>query len=198
MILGIVGLILCFLFVASLLALIFGFVATRQIKRSGGALTGSGLARAGWIMGLIGLLVGVGFWILAATGAFDDGTTAVFDVEPGECANFDFDPADDDIEVTTVDVVNCDDPHESEVIFVDELNPGGGLPYPTNEQFDDTVDECTNRIPDEVAPGVDLSDYASFVVIPNEDSWDEEDGPLVCFAVQSDRGTSTGSLMTGD
>lgn len=149
-------------------------------------------------MGIIGLLAGAAFIIAAASGAFDDGETAVFDVEPGECANFDFDPNADDIEVTTVEVVNCDEPHEAEVIFVDELNPGGGLPYPSTEQFNETVDQCTNRIPGEVAPDVDLTDYASFTVIPNEDSWDDEDGPSVCFAVSGDRGTTTGSLMTGD
>ena len=198
MILGIIGLVTCLIFVPALLAFIFGLVAARQIKHSAGALKGSGLARAGWIMGLIGLLMGGGFWTLAATGALDDGTTPVFDVEAGECANFDFDPTADDIEVTTIEVVDCDEPHEAEVIFREELNPGGVLPYPSGEQIDELVVQCGNRVPDEVAPGVDLTDYSSFTVVPDEDSWDDEDGPLVCFAVPTDGGTATGSLMTGD
>ncbi|MGH9135216.1 MAG: DUF4190 domain-containing protein, partial [Ilumatobacteraceae bacterium] len=53
MILGIVGLLTCFILVPSLLALIFGLVAAGRIKRSGGAVTGAGLARAGWILGII-------------------------------------------------------------------------------------------------------------------------------------------------
>jgi hypothetical protein len=200
MILGIIGLVLCFLFVPSLLALIFGLVAAGQIKRSAGALTGAGFARAGWVMGVVGLLVGGGFWALGATGAFDDGETGVFELEAGDCANFDFDPETDRIiEVTTVEVVDCDEPHEAEVMFVDELNPSGDLPYPSNEElFGETDVQCTNRAPEEVASGVDLSDYISFTVAPNEDSWEDDNGPFVCFAVRSGGGTSTSSLITGE
>jgi hypothetical protein len=200
MILGIIGLVLCFIVIPSLLALIFGLVAARKIKRSAGALTGSGLARAGWIMGLIGLLAGGAFIAAAASGAFDDGETAVFDLDAGDCVNFDFNPESDrTVEVTTVDVVDCDDAHEAEVMFLDELNPGGGLPYPSNDElFADIDAQCTQRAPQEVASGVDLSDYASFTVAPNEDTWDDDDGPFACFAVRAGGRTTTGSLITGD
>ena len=40
MILGIIGLVTCFIVIPALLAFIFGLVAARQIKRSAGALTG--------------------------------------------------------------------------------------------------------------------------------------------------------------
>jgi hypothetical protein len=172
MILGIIGLVFCFLFVASLLALIFGLVAARQITRSAGALTGSGLARAGWIMGLIGLLLGVGFWILAATGAFDGGETAVFNVEEGDCVNFDFNPESEIlIEVTTVDVVECDEEHEGEVIQVGELNPDEDRDYPDNDTlFQEAYAGCGRD---------DIEDI--FAVAPDEDSWDDHGGPYVCF-----------------
>jgi hypothetical protein len=42
--------------IGSVLAIIFGFVARGQIKRSGGRQQGSGLALAGIIVGIIGLL----------------------------------------------------------------------------------------------------------------------------------------------
>lgn len=41
--------------IGSLLALIFGFIAKRQIDRSNGAQTGSGLAIAGIVLGLVGV-----------------------------------------------------------------------------------------------------------------------------------------------
>lgn len=172
MILGIVGLVTCFIFLPSLLALIFGIVAARQIKRSAGALTGSGLARAGWIMGLIGLLAGGAFVTASATGVFDGGETAVFDVEEGDCVNFDFNPESDIlIQVTTVDVVDCDDDHEGEVIAVGELNPDEDRDYPDNNSlFDEAYAGCGREITEDI-----------FAVAPDEDSWNENGGPFVCF-----------------
>ena len=200
MILGIIGLVLCFILIPSLLALIFGIIAARQIKRSAGALTGSGFARAGWIMGLIGLLAGGGFIAASASGAFDDGETAVFDLESGDCVNFDFNPETDRIiEVTTVEVVDCDEPHEAEVIFLDELNPTAICRIRrTRNCSPRSTSNARSRAPDEVASGVDLSDYISFTVAPNEDSWEDDNGPFVCFAVRSGGGTSTSSLITGE
>ena len=172
MILGIIGLVTCFIFVPSLLALIFGIVAARQIKRSAGTVTGSGKARAGWIMGLIGLLGGGAFITASATGAFDGGETAVFDVETGDCVNFDFNPESEIlIEVTTVDVVDCDEEHEAEVIQVGELNPDDDRDYPDNDTlFQESYAGCGRE---------DLSDI--FAVAPDEDSWNDDDGPYVCF-----------------
>jgi hypothetical protein len=175
MILGIIGLVLCFIVIPSLLALIFGLVAARQIKRSAGALTGSGLARAGWIMGLIGLLAGGAFITAAATGAFDDGETAVFDLESGECVNFDFNPETDRIvEVSTVEVVDCDESHEGEVIRRGELNPDEDRDYPSNDELiSESLEACGREDPSNV-----------FTVFPNEESWNEQGGPYVCFEIE--------------
>jgi hypothetical protein len=172
MILGIVGLVLCFILIPSLLAVILGLIAAGQIKRSSGALTGAGLARAGWIMGIIGLLVGGAFIAAAASGAFDDGTTAVFELETGDCVNFDFNPDTERIvEVSAVDVVDCDEDHEAEVIRLGELNPNGDRDYPpNNELFEESYAGCGRDDPTDI-----------FSVAPNEDSWEDDGGPFVCF-----------------
>jgi hypothetical protein len=55
MILGILGLVLCgFLGIP---AFIIGRRAEREILASNGALTGEGMAKAGWIMGLISMIL---------------------------------------------------------------------------------------------------------------------------------------------
>lgn len=46
--------------IGSILALIFGYIALRQIKRAGGQLTGRGMALAGVVLGWIG----IGFLVL--------------------------------------------------------------------------------------------------------------------------------------
>jgi hypothetical protein len=172
MILGIVGLITCPILVPSLLALIFGLVASSQIKRSSGARTGSGLARAGWIIGIIGLLIGGTIWTLAATGVLDDGETAVFDLEVGDCVNFGFNPDSERIvEVSTVEVVDCDEDHEAEVIRRGELNANENREYPSNDDlFAESYEGCGRD---------DATNI--FAIAPNEDSWDEQGGPFVCF-----------------
>ena len=40
------------------LAIVLGLIARRRIKESGGTLGGGGLATAGWILGICGVLIG--------------------------------------------------------------------------------------------------------------------------------------------
>jgi hypothetical protein len=66
-VLGIVGIMLCFLFVPSVLAVIFGAVALSQIKQQPLEYRGRGLATAGLVLGLIGvalivLTIALGTW----------------------------------------------------------------------------------------------------------------------------------------
>jgi len=49
--------ILCLYGIGSILALIFGFMARREIDASGGAQTGRGMATAGIVLGFIGIAI---------------------------------------------------------------------------------------------------------------------------------------------
>ena len=178
LVLGIVGLVTCFLFIAPVLAVIFGLVAAGRIKRSNGAVTGAGKARAGWILGIVGLVVGAGFWALAATGAFDDDGVALDELEVGMCATV----SDLDDEVTSIPVVECDEPHDAEVIGLGEANPGGGGEYPGIVEVNEIVNaECVEDFADYVGADPD-SELAPTFVFPNEENWTEADGNYVCFA----------------
>ena len=61
LVLGIVGIFICPI-ICSTLALVFGMQARQEIDASGGALGGRGLAQAGFILGIVGLVLGV-IWI---------------------------------------------------------------------------------------------------------------------------------------
>jgi hypothetical protein len=118
LVLGIAGAVLCFVFVPSILALIFGLVAARDIKRSAAAgvpKAGAGMARAGWILGLVGLVVGVVFVIIAVATSEDD--TSVRDLRVGDCLQMD-DLGD---VVRNVPTVECSEPHDGEVYASSEL-----------------------------------------------------------------------------
>lgn len=63
LVLGIIGLVACCLFVPSLLAIVFGAVAMNQCKNDP-TYTGRGMAIAGLIVGVVAVVLGVGFWVL--------------------------------------------------------------------------------------------------------------------------------------
>ena len=69
---GIVGIVTCACLVPSILAIVFGVIAKKDIAESGGAKTGGGLAQAGFILGIVGVVLGIVNWIIvAATGSFE-------------------------------------------------------------------------------------------------------------------------------
>lgn len=72
LVLGIVGLLTCGCLIGSILAIVFGNLAKKEIAASGGAKSGAGLAKAGFILGIVGVVLAVLYWIVvAATGSFE-------------------------------------------------------------------------------------------------------------------------------
>ena len=73
-VLGLIGIVLCFTGLPAIVALIFGLVARSEIRHSGGRLIGHRAAVTGILLGIIGILCGVAFYVAAALGAFDTET----------------------------------------------------------------------------------------------------------------------------
>lgn len=69
--LGIVSL-FCFGLVTGVLAIVFSRMATQEIETSQGTQTGAGLAKAGFIIGIIGLVLWAGYLLLVLTGTLDN------------------------------------------------------------------------------------------------------------------------------
>jgi Domain of unknown function (DUF4190) len=79
LVMGILGLFLCPL-ICSVLALVFGYQARREIDNSGGRITGRGSATAGIVLGWIGVALVTAFIALVILGlavgdSVEDGTT---------------------------------------------------------------------------------------------------------------------------
>lgn len=73
LVLGIIGVIPCFwgCFVFSGAGVVLGKLGQKEIRESQGAKKGEGQAKWGFILGIVGLVLGVLYWILFATGAID-------------------------------------------------------------------------------------------------------------------------------
>ncbi|MCU1360279.1 MAG: hypothetical protein JWN99_1568, partial [Ilumatobacteraceae bacterium] len=62
-VLGLASIVLFLSVVVPILAIVFGLLGAKEIKRSNGQRKGIVFARFGWILGLLGLIGGVIFWV---------------------------------------------------------------------------------------------------------------------------------------
>lgn len=177
------------------IAVILGVIGLVQISRSNGARTGTGLAVAGLVLGL---LTCAGYLTLFSSSSFQEtlrqrleDTRAALDgaarIEPGDCL---------DVEVAETtsfllddsDVVACDEPHGAE--FAGRVT----LPNPPSEEYpgDDEVfaaglDLCLDTFVDHV--GVDLAEQPELdllVVFPQETVWQTGDRNVECLIIHAD------------
>jgi hypothetical protein len=68
---GILGIPCCGCGVFSIAAIVFGLLGKKEIAESNGTRTGAGIAQAGFILGVVGVVLTVLYWILIAVGTFD-------------------------------------------------------------------------------------------------------------------------------
>ena len=145
----------------------------------------------GWPLALIatvGLVTAVA--LAAIVLVVGSGGTSVFDLAVGDC--FDLPVGGDEVDVDTVDLIACDEPHEAEVVAVGRLNRERDRPYPDDDQLFAEVDrECA-------AAAVELDDRFGIVPIaPNEESWEPFEGAFVCVALRFGGAPVTGSISAG-
>jgi len=119
--------------------------------------------------------------------------TAVADLELGDC--FDLptpssEATDQSVEVVEqVERLDCDEPHQAQVVLVGELNPDGDLEYPTDVAMFDQIDRrCAE------ASSVVGDRFALLPVAPTENSWERVAGRFHCLAVPYGGGSWTGTL----
>ena len=72
---GILGICGCGVFLFGIAGVVTGVIARKQINESQGQLKGSGLALAGLIVGAVGIVLGLVYWILIAAGGVDFSTS---------------------------------------------------------------------------------------------------------------------------
>lgn len=151
-------------------------------------------------MRTLGVVLGVGVLVLVAVLAFAtvlsvSNETSWTELEAGECFDLAGAVADADGDlaaVFAVDTLDCDDPHDAEVVAVGELNPDGDLPYPSDDELFDQVDrECRSLVP----VSVDPMTFGIVPIAPDESTWTDRNGRFACIAVVVGGGTVEGSAL---
>jgi hypothetical protein len=184
---GIVGLLVFFLLVVSVVALVLGLVAASKAKRSElGPAAGLGMARAGWILGAVGVALFAVFVTLAATGVIEDDEIDVTDLDPGDCVELDVGAE----EIRELPRTECDEPHDGEVYLVDDVQLDREE-YPGLSAIAAEIDErCTGEaFEDYVGTPYLRSELAYSYLYPVESGWERGDREFVCVAVEADGST---------
>lgn len=178
LVLGIIGVVTCPLLILSVLAIVFGALARKRIKASGGQLGGKGQATAGLVLGIVGLLIGAGFWALAATSENSVSTKNV-----GDCVEV---PEGDGL-IFSIKGQDCAEPHEGEIVGIGSLDRAGDDPYPDEADVQQMVGEaCTAKFESYVGESLDDSDLQMNFIYPSKQNWNRGDGAYLCIASRPD------------
>lgn len=185
---GIAGLFLFFLFVVPVVALVLGLVAASRGRHARGPGDALGRARAGWILGAIGLAGFVAMMVgIGVTGGFDDDQVSVLSLDVGDCVDL----GNPDVQVDTIEelpVRDCDEPHDAEVFAVADLALSSEE-YPGTETVVAEVQrQCSGpTFEDYVGQDYQSSEIDVFTLYPTADGWDNGDQEYVCLAINVDR-----------
>lgn len=183
---GLTGLLLFWVFaLLPILAVVFGLVSARTVKKSNGMRRGLGMARAGWILGLIGM-AGFGVFLWAAvTGRIDgnDDTIAVDAAAVGDCIS-NLPPEEGEV-VIELDVVECSAQHEAEVYRVDHLNAERSRDFPGDAKVTAEVQElCLEQFELFVGLDYDHSVLDIYYLQPNKLGWKSTRGGYTCLVYE--------------
>jgi hypothetical protein len=190
-------------------AVILGIIGLVQISRSNGAKTGTGLAIAGLILGL---LTTSGYLALFTSDSFPEGFQEGFQesleeslasdgdalgIEPGDCLDVEVAET-SDFRLDDSDVVSCEEPHGAEFAGRVRLPNPAGDPYPgEDEVFLAGLDLCLDTFVDHV--GVELGQRPELdilVVYPQEITWRAtNDRNVECLIVNADASPLEGPVV---
>ncbi len=113
---------------------------------------------------------------------------AVLALDVGTC----FDDPESFAEVRDVPIVDCDEPHDNEVIANQDLT---GDDYPGQEQVDNRASQiCFDSFSAYVGISYEESIYEIGWLVPSDETWDVGDREIICFAYDLSLDKITGSI----
>ena len=136
--------------------------------------------------------------MVCSRSALADDQRVILDVGLHECFDLevDTDAASGDVaEIGTVHVVDCDEPHNAEVIAVGNLDPGGDTEYPPDDELLVATDERCAAVFAQVMSGAVAA--GNVPVAPNEAAWGPTRGRYVCVALVAGGGEMVGRFGEG-
>jgi hypothetical protein len=123
------------------------------------------------------------------------GTTSinVFDLEVGDC--FDV-PSSGNI--TNVDGIDCDEPHDNEVFATFDIAGGPNAPFPGDSSISSQAQtQCTGALfTDYVGVPFNQSEFNATSINPTQQTWEQiDDREVICVATSADGSPLTSSVQ---
>lgn len=150
-----------------------------------------GLLRFWWIPVLVVVLV-VGYLTAARRG--DDGaltaagTVTVDELRVGDCFN-----SGDELEISDVDGVPCDEPHAYEVFAVEDIEADS---YPTDAELTQIFSSiCVPAFESYVGTAYASSQIYATTISPTEDGWNDGDRQIICYLYEPTDETLADEVM---
>lgn len=120
----------------------------------------------------------------------------VDEISVGDCVS----PVGDDLFVGSVELIDCEEPHDAEVYAQFEV-PGDALPddpttpgYPGGSELTwYAQDECQARFESYTGESYWTAPYDVKVITPSFSTWDVGDRMITCLLIAADGGSLTGS-----
>lgn len=126
------------------------------------------------LLGIVGLVIAA-----VVVAGLVDGSRSAASLQPGECVL-----APEGDQVLDVDIVDCAEPHQLEVIGSVTL---GGDGYPGDQAaFRRALEQCEPIFADYVEVEYELSMWVLNVFTPTRDGWDEGERSATCLVFQFD------------
>jgi hypothetical protein len=145
----------------------------------------------GWVAAVVAVALAavvLGVAVIAVV-AGSGGSTPLVELEVGDCFDLPADGSDDT--VADVGLIDCEEPHLAEVVFVGSLNEGDD-PYPPDDELFAAVELACRR-----ADVVASDAYGLLPIAPTPELWASFDGRFLCVAVPFGGQPVTGSARSG-
>jgi hypothetical protein len=98
-----------------------------------------------------------------------------------------------EVDLSTLDTIDCAEPHDNEIAFIGDLE--GGDEYPGDDVVQtQAVERCADAIADYVGGDPDELGLAPFPITPTEAGWNDGDRRLICSVYNADLSKIEGSL----
>lgn len=124
----------------------------------------------------------------------DTGVVSPFALEVGNCLNAGEVDDGGDL-LVNVELIDCDDAHQAEVVSVEDMEAAGNTEFPGKEAVDARAKLlCQPRVESFIGGSLVESSLLLLWLTPTEESWaDDNDREVVCMVAAPDGETLTGS-----
>jgi hypothetical protein len=186
---GIVSFLVCPV-IGGIVALITGIRAKKAIDTSGGTKTGRGAAQAGFILGLVNIVLSIIAIIgIVVLGVAASKHTQYNTLQAGDCYNR---ISSNSIFSGEVDKVNCSAAHDTEVTGSFEASATGG--YPATAGFRTQAEPQCTTLGNDYLGNNSGTGLRVVWLAPNQATWDSGTHTVICGVQNSDGSRHTGSV----